>query len=71
MDLAKLLLSQFIRHLVTALAAMLGAYGVTADQQTAFVSSTTAVLVAVLMALGSQLLAYVSKQRALQLPPKR
>ena len=62
------LLGQVIRHLLTLAAGALSAYGVTADQQTALVSSTTAVAVSILVFVIGQGWAYVSKDKAYGTP---
>jgi len=61
-------IGQIIRHLLTLAAGLLTAYGVTAEQQTALVSSATAVIVSLVLFLISQIWAAKSKNDALDAP---
>lgn len=53
-DYIKNILGGVVRHGLTLVAGLLAAYGVTADQQESFVSSTTAVVVAIILFFISQ-----------------
>lgn len=48
------LIGQVIRHLLTLAAGLLTAYGVTAEQQTAFVGPATAIVVSLILFAISQ-----------------
>ena len=61
-------LGQVIRHLLTLAAGLLTAYGVTAEQQTALVGSTTAVIVSVVLFFVSQVWASQTGKAQLEAP---
>lgn len=61
-------IGQVLRHFLTLAAGFLGTYGVTADQQTALVSSTTAVLVSIILFGISQIWSYKTGKAQLEAP---
>lgn len=68
-EIFKTVLYSIIRHFISGFAVTLAAYGLTADQQTAFVSASTAVLVSVVVFLATLGWSYASKWIALHAPP--
>lgn len=71
-SIISILLGQVIRHGLTALAALLAGYGVTVtpEQAESWISSTTAVVVAIVLLFVSQIGAWISKRNALEADPK-
>jgi hypothetical protein len=68
-EIFRIVLSQVIRHLLSGLAGALTLYGVTADQQTAVVSATTAILVSAVIVVVTQGWSYISKWLAIHMIP--
>lgn len=62
------LIGQIVRHFLTLAAGLLSAYGVTADQQTALVSSATAVIVSLVLFLISQIWGGFANKAKLEAP---
>lgn len=67
-EIFKTVLYAIIRHFISGFAVTLAAYGLTADQQTAFVSASTAVLVSVAFFVATIVWSYASKWIALHTP---
>lgn len=67
----KILLGTAIRQLLTAAAGFLATYGLTADQQTAFISTNTAVAISVIAGLVAYVWSFLSKKYAFLVPPPR
>lgn len=63
------IIAQLVRHFLTIAAALLGAYGVSAQQQGDLVNSATAVIVAIVVFIISQVWAFKSKKNAYETPP--
>jgi hypothetical protein len=66
----QVVIAQIVRHFLTTAAGALAAYGVTADQQTALVSTTTAIVSAAAIFVAVQLWSWAAKRWAIlyQLP---
>jgi hypothetical protein len=64
-DIFRIVLAQVIRHFLTVAAGALAGYGVTADQQTALVSTSTAIISAVVIFAVVQLWAWAAKRWAI------
>jgi hypothetical protein len=68
-DIFKIVLNTVLRHFLTGLAGVLITYGLTADQSTAFISASTAVLVSAVIFLATLGWSYASKWYAIHMEP--
>ena len=66
----QIIFGSVVRHGLSVAAAFLAGYGVTQAQQTSLVDSLTPIILAVAIALGSQIWSYLSKKAALNSIPK-
>jgi len=64
-----IVLGNVLRHFLTGVAVLLGAYGVSAEQQSQLVNASVSIAVALVIALATQVWSYFSKKAALKAMP--